>query len=313
MQSVSVFAPASVANLGCGYDVLGLALEKPGDKVTMRLNNSGAITLDHIEGDQGMLPKDPEKNIVTAVVQYYCDKLNIRQGVGVELYKNMPFGSGLGSSSASAVAGLVAINELMGQPLTREQLLPLAMEGERLACGNAHADNVAPSLLGGVVLIRSYDPLDFVKLPFPESLYLAVLYPHVEIPTLEARKILKTNVPVTDAIKQWGNVAGLVAGFCMGDEQLIGRSMQDFIIEPVRAMLIPDFYPMRSMAMKNDALAFGISGSGPSVFALCNHRDKAARLLGLLESHLGKQGIDATGYLSAVNQQGALVTYPGQP
>ena len=307
MQSVSVFAPATVANVGCGYDVLGFALEKPGDRVIMHLNNSGQITLDRIEGDQGLLPKDPEKNIVTAVIKYYFDKLNIRQGVSVELYKEMPFGSGLGSSSASAVAGLVAINELMGNPLTREQLLPLAMEGERLACGNAHADNVAPSLLGGLVLIRSYDPLDVVSLPYPDSLHVAVLYPHVEIPTLEARKILKTNVPITDAIKQWGNVAGLVAGFCTGDEQLIGRSLQDYIIEPVRAMLIPDFYQMRTIAMKNNALGFGISGSGPSVFTLCNNPDTASGIIELLKNHLTKEGIDSTGYISAINNQGPVI------
>ncbi len=307
MQSVSVFAPATVANVGCGYDVLGFALEKPGDRVIMHLNNSGQITLDRIEGDQGLLPKDPEKNIVTAVIKYYFDKLNIRQGVSVELYKEMPFGSGLGSSSASAVAGLVAINELMGNPLTREQLLPLAMEGERLACGNAHADNVAPSLLGGLVLIRSYDPLDVVRLPYPDSLHVAVLYPHVEIPTLEARKILKTNVPITDAIKQWGNVGGLVAGFCTGDEQLIGRSLQDYIIEPVRAMLIPDFYQMRTIAMKNNALGFGISGSGPSVFTLCNNPDTASRIIELLKNHLAKEGIDSTGYISAINNQGPVI------
>ena len=313
MQSVSVFAPASVANVGCAYDVLGFALEKPGDKVIMHLNNSGNITLDRIEGDQGMLPKDPEKNIVTAVVKYYFDKLNIHKGVSVELYKEMPFGSGLGSSSASAVAGLVAINELMGNPLTREQLLPLAMEGERLACGNAHADNVAPSLLGGLVLIRSYDPLDIVRLPFSDSLHIAVLYPHVEIPTLEARKILKTNVPITDAIKQWGNIAGLVAGFCMGDEKLIGRSLHDYIIEPVRAMLIPDFYQMRTIAMKGGALGFGISGSGPSVFTLCNNPDTATKILELLKNHLAKEGIESTGYLSAINKQGPVIQTPDQP
>jgi homoserine kinase len=308
MQSVSVFAPASVANVSCGYDVLGLALEKPGDKVSMHLNGSGKITLDKIEGDDGRLPLDPVKNIVTAVVKYYLDQLGVSQGVNVELYKQMPFGSGLGSSSASAVAGLVAINELMGNPLTREQLLPLAMEGERLACGNAHADNVAPALLGGVVLIRSYDPLDVIRLPYPESLRVAVLYPYVEIPTMEARKILKTSVPITDAIKQWGNVGGLVAGFCTHDIKLIGRSMEDFIIEPVRAMLIPNFYEMREIAMENGALGFGISGSGPSVFALCDNDKIATGILDKLAKHLEVADIGSNQYISAINGQGAIVS-----
>lgn len=308
MQSVSVFAPASVANVSCGYDVLGLALEKPGDKVTMHLNGSGEITLDKIEGDDGRLPRDPQKNIVTAVVKYYLDQLGESQGVNVELYKQMPFGSGLGSSSASAVAGLVCINELMGNPLTREQLLPLAMEGERLACGNAHADNVAPALLGGVVLIRSYDPLDVIRLPYPESLRVAVLYPYVEIPTMEARKILKTSVPITDAIKQWGNVGGLVAGFCTHDLNLIGRSMEDFIIEPVRAMLIPNFYEIREIAMNNGALGFGISGSGPSVFALCDNERIASIILDKMAKHLEGVDIGSNQYISAINGQGAIVS-----
>jgi homoserine kinase len=308
MQSVTVFAPASVANVSCGYDVLGLALEKPGDKVVMHLNDSGKITLDHIEGDEGRLPHDPDKNIVTAVVRYYLDQIGKNQGVSVELYKQMPFGSGLGSSSASAVAGLVAINELMGKPLTREQLLPLAMEGERLACGNAHADNVAPALLGGVALIRSYDPLDVVCLPYPDSLRLAVVYPHIEIPTMEARKILKSTVPITDAIKQWGNVGGLVAGFCTGDVELIGRSMEDFIIEPVRAMLIPNFYEMRQIALENEALGFGISGSGPSVFALCENDSVAKTIAGKLAQHLEKDGIGSNQYISAINGHGPIVT-----
>lgn len=306
-KKVKVFAPATVANVGCGYDVLGFALHNPGDEVIMTANESGRVTLDHVEGDEGRLPRDPGKNIVTAVVNYYLGKIGEKQGVGVKLYKKMPFGSGLGSSSASAVAGLVAINQLMGNVLTREELLPLAMEGERLACGNAHADNVAPSLLGGVVLIRSYDPLDIIRLPYPENLYCGILYPHVEIPTLQARKILKTNVAITDAIKQWGNIGGLVAGFCMRDIQLIGRSLEDYIIEPVRAMLIPRFYEMRAIAMENNAIGFGISGSGPSVFTFCENREMATVILDKQKEILKEDNIGANAYYSAVNPLGATI------
>ncbi len=306
-KKVKVFAPATVANVGCGYDVLGFALHNPGDEVIMTANESGRVTLDHVEGDEGRLPRDPGKNIVTAVVNYYLDKIDKKQGVGVKLYKKMPFGSGLGSSSASAVAGLVAINQLMGNVLTREELLPLAMEGERLACGNAHADNVAPSLLGGVVLIRSYDPLDIIRLPYPENLYCGILYPHVEIPTLQARKILKTNVAITDAIKQWGNIGGLVAGFCMRDIQLIGRSLEDYIIEPVRAMLIPRFYEMRAIAMENNAIGFGISGSGPSVFTFCESKETATIILDKQKEILKEDDIEANAYYSAVNPLGATI------
>lgn len=308
-KTVSVFAPATVANVGCGYDILGFALEKPGDRVNMQLNDSNQITLDVVEGDNGLLPRDPGKNIVTAVVINYLQKIGRKTGVGVQLYKEMPFGSGLGSSSASAVAGLVAINELMGTPLSREELIPLAMEGERMACGNAHADNVAPSLLGGLVLIRSYKPLDIIRLPYPKSLYCAVLYPHVDVPTLEARKILKTHVAVNDAVKQWGNVAGLVAGFCNNDLSLIARSMDDYIIEPVRAMLIPHFYTMRSIALENKAMAMGISGSGPSVFALCENLSIAQNAIDGMHKLLSKDGIEATPFISAINPQGPVVEF----
>lgn len=308
-KTVNVFAPATVANVGCGYDILGFALEKPGDRVIMQLNDSNQITLDLLEGDNGLLPRDPERNIVTAVVKNYLEKTGKQTGVSVQLFKEMPFGSGLGSSSASAVAGLVAINELFGAPLTREELIPMAMEGERMACGNAHADNVAPSLLGGLVLIRSYNPLDIIRLPYPKSLYCAVLYPHVDVPTLEARKILKTHVAVNDAVRQWGNVAGLVAGFCTGDFNLIGRSMDDYIIEPVRAMLIPNFYTMRDIALENKALAMGISGSGPSVFALCETEQIAQTVVSAMHELLQKDGIDATPYVSAINPQGPVVEF----
>jgi homoserine kinase len=306
-SKVSVFAPATVANVGCGYDVLGFALHDPGDKVTMSLNNSGKVTLDKIDGDNGLLPRDPAKNIVSAVVIYFLKKLGKKQGVSVELYKQMPFGRGLGSSSASAVAGLVAINHLMGNPYSREELLPLAMEGERLACGNAHADNVAPALLGGLVLIRSYNPLDVIQLPYPEDLYCAILYPNIEIPTLQARKIIKSNVPMTDAIKQWGNIGSLVAGFCLKDYDIIARSLEDFIIEPIRAMLIPGFYNLREVATEAGALGFGISGSGPSVFSFCRSEDQANLILDALKGQLMMDEITSLGFAGKINLEGAKI------
>lgn len=307
MKAIKVFAPATVANVSCGYDVLGFAVNAPGDEVVLQLNNSGKVSLDTIEGDEGRLPRDPAQNTVSAVVINYLQQLGISQGVSISLYKQMPFGSGLGSSSASAVAGLVAINELMGAPLSREQLLPFAMEGERLACGNAHADNVAPALLGGLVLVRSYKPLDVVKLPLPQGLSVALLYPHIEIPTKEARRILKQQIPIQDAVTQWGNVAGLVAGFCTGDLALIGRSMQDVVIEPIRAMLIPHFYEMRQIAEEMGALGFSISGSGPSVFALCQGDELARRVVKALAEKLSSYNIGVNTYVSAINTAGPKV------
>lgn len=308
MKSVKVFAPATVANVSCGYDVLGFAVNTPGDEVIMHLNDSKEIKLTKIEGDEGRLPRNPEQNTVSAVVINYLKHLGVAQGVNIELYKKMPFGSGLGSSSASAVAGLVAINELMGAPMTREELLPFAMEGERLACGNAHADNVAPALLGGLVLIRSYKPLDVIKLPVPEDLSLALLYPHVEISTKEARRILKQQIPIQDAVTQWGNVAGLVAGFCTNNLELIGRSMQDVIIEPVRAMLIPYFYDLRKVALAHGALGFSISGSGPSVFALCKGAETAQKVAAALAETLTSNSIGVNTYVSSINNEGPKVS-----
>lgn len=307
MQSVKVFAPASVANVSCGFDVLGFALHRPGDMVEMRLTDSGVVSLDHVEGDDGLLPRSTEKNIASAMVINYLNLLGLKQGVSVSLYKKMPFGSGLGSSSASAVAGLVAINELMGKPLSREELLPLAMEGERMASGNAHADNVAPALLGGLVLIRSYNPLDVIRLPYPDTLCCALVYPHVEVPTMAARQIIKSNIPMANAIKQWGNVAGLVAGFCTGDLNLIGRSMEDVVVEPTRAMLIPLFYEMRQLAMEHKALGFGISGSGPTVFAMCSDEPTATHIAASLHELLDRSGIDSTPYVSGINKEGPIV------
>lgn len=307
MQSIKVFAPATVANVSCGFDVLGFALHRPGDTVEMHLNDTGRVTLDQVEGDGGKLPREPEANIASAVVIKFLQHLKSPHGLSMKLYKQMPFGSGLGSSSASAVAGLVAANELLGRPMTRKELLPFAMEGERISSGNAHADNVAPSLLGGLVLIRSYEPLDVIRLPYPQNLFAALVYPHVEIPTMEARRIIKSSITMKNAIRQWGNVGGLVAGFCTGDIKLIGRSMVDVVVEPIRAMLIPMFYEMRELALENHALGFGISGSGPTVFALCHQEDHASHIATVLSDMLQQNGIESTPYVSEINKDGPVV------
>ena len=306
-KSIRVFAPATVANIAAGFDVLGMAVHTPGDEVEITLNDSGIITLDLITGDEGKLPRDPEKNIVSAVVKLYLQKRNMSFGASISLHKKMPFGSGLGSSSASAIAGLVAINALMEQPWSRKDLLPLAMEGERLACGSAHADNVAPSLLGGVVLIRSYEPLDIVSLPVPEGVFISLVYPHVNVPTGEARKIIKPQVLLKDAIIQWGNVGGIVAGFCLHDLDLIGRSMQDVIIEPIRAILIPHFYTMKQLAIDNGAIGFSISGSGPTVFALCKSEAVAQDITQKLSDLLFKNGLKSDTFVSEINPIGAKI------
>jgi homoserine kinase len=307
-KSIRVFAPATVANVVCGYDVLGFAVNAPGDEVVMRLTETTGITISKITGDDGKLPLNPEKNTVSASVQHYLNHIGKPDlGVDIELHKKMPIGSGLGSSSASTVAGLFAINSLFDNLLTNKELVPFAMKGEELACGYGHADNVAPALMGGFVLIRSYDPLDIISLPFPEDMHAAIVYPEVDVPTKDARQMIRSKVLLKDAVTQWGNVAGLVSGLFLKDYDLIGRSMTDVLVEPTRAILIPDFYVMRQLALNSGAVGFGISGSGPSVFALTKDAETANIITEKLQNHLKGLAINSLSYVSEVNKKGPVI------
>jgi homoserine kinase len=306
--SVSVFAPATVANLVCGFDVLGFAVNEPGDEVVMRITNKPGIVISKITGDDGRLPLDPAKNTVSVSVQHYLKSIGRTDiGLDIELHKKMPIGSGLGSSSASTVAGLFAIKTLLSDDAGPEKLLPFAMKGEEMACGYGHADNVAPALFGGFVLIRSYEPLDVIRLPHPAGLYCAIIFPNVDVPTREARQIIRKNIQMKDAVTQWGNIAGLVSGLFMQDIDLIGRCMKDVLVEPVRSMLIPDFYLMREIAMEMGAVSFGISGSGPSVFAFTRDEETARLITQKLHRHLTKIDIGSTVYVSPINDNGPVV------
>lgn len=305
MKEIKVFAPATVANVVCGFDILGFAVNEPGDQVVMRLVDKPGVRVLKITGDEGKLPLDTKKNTVSASVQHYLNHLNrLDVGVEIELHKKMPIGSGLGSSSASTVAGLYAINQLMGNLLTAKELVPFAMKGEELACGFGHADNVAPALMGGFVLVRSYEPLDLIALPTPENMFAAIVYPHVNVPTKDARQMMPSKVLLKDAVTQWGNVAGLVSGLFLNDIDLVGRSMQDVLIEPVRSILIPDFEVLRALAMQNGAVGFGISGSGPSVFALTKDIETARKITDAQQKHLAKLIIKSNAYVSSVNAEG---------
>jgi homoserine kinase len=279
MKSVKAIAPATVANVSCGFDIFGFAVESPSDEIIMTLQDKPGVSIVKIEGDDGRLPREGNRNTASvAVLEFLKSTGNTKAGVSIELYKKLPLGSGMGSSAASSVAALVAINHLMGNPLTREQLLPFAMEAERVACGSAHADNVAPSLMGGFVLIRGYDPLDVVSIPTPAELFCTLIHPHLELKTEDSRKVLKVSVPLKVAVTQWGNIAGLVAGLMKPDYSLISRSMQDVIVEPIRAVLIPGFDGIKAAALKAGALGSGISGSGPTIFALSANKEAAQRV-----------------------------------
>lgn len=306
-KSIKVFAPATVANVVCGFDILGFAVNEPGDELLMELSEKPGVTIESITGDEGKLSKDPLKNTVSASVVSLLKHLGMENtGVKINLEKKMPLGSGLGSSAASSVAGLFAINELLGNPLSKMELLPFAMQSEALACGHGHADNVAPALFGGFTLIRSYEPLEVIALPVPE-LYCALLYPHVDVPTRDARQIIRSKVLLKDAVTQWGNIAGLISALYQHDYDLLGRCMKDVIVEPVRSMLIPDFEKLKEMAINTGALSFGISGSGPTVFSLFRSKDEAEKLIEVQQQFLASKQIKSNIYLSAINKTGPVI------
>jgi homoserine kinase len=303
---IKVFAPATVANVCCGFDVLGFALEQPGDEVWARKKKAPGVTISSIQGISG-LSFNPDENVIGVVAQKMLAALDVPYGVELQLHKGMPVGSGLGSSAASSAAAAYAVNELLGKPFTTEELVIYAMEGERIASGSAHADNVAPSLLGGFVLVRSYEPLDVVPLGVPVELYCTVVHPQVELKTSLARSILKKDIPLQKGIRQWGNLAALMAGLLKADYSLIGRSLHDEIFEPERAFLIPLFKQAKQAALDAGALGAGISGSGPSIFALCAKEEEAQQVKLAIEQVYKSSGIDLHAYVSQVPEQGARI------
>ena len=317
MGFVRVFAPATVANVGSAFDVLGFALDAPGDTVEARLSSAPGIRVSSITGDSGRLPRESERNTASvsalALLKHLQSASDSFGNVGIELSieKGLPIGSGLGSSSASTVAAVVATNELLGAPLSRRDLVPFAMEGERVACGAAHADNVAPSLLGGFALIRSYAPLDIIALPAPESAWTSVVSPHVELRTQDARKVLKRTVSLEAAIAQWGNVAALVAGIYQKDVSLMGRALEDKIVEPERAQLIPGFFEVKEAAMKAGAAGCSISGSGPSIFALSDEEARARSIGEAMKAAFRALGVESDVHISRINAGGASVVARG--
>ncbi|MBI5524904.1 MAG: homoserine kinase [Deltaproteobacteria bacterium] len=306
-ESAIAYAPATVANVAAGFDIMGFAVRAPGDEVTARLAGPPGVRIASIDGDGGALPREAQKNTAGVAALGLLSHVGSPAGVEIELRKRMPLGSGLGSSAASAAAAAVAVNELLGRPLNREALLPFCMEAERTACGAAHADNAAPALLGGFVLIRSCHPLDIVRIPVPEELACAVVHPHIEIRTEDARMILRNKITMKEAITQWGNTAGLIAGLTTGDYDLIGRSLNDVVIEPVRAILIPGFHRVKEAAAGAGALGCSISGSGPSIFALARGVESARKAGGAMSDVYREMGVECDLYVSEINRDGTVL------
>ncbi len=307
-QEVRVFAPATVANVACGYDVLGFAIDAPGDEILVRHCDRPGLHITKITGDKGKLPTDPTQNTAGVAALDLLRHLGMTdRGIEMEIHKKMPFGSGLGSSSASAVAGAFAVNKLIGEPLSKKQLLPFAMAGEASADGAWHADNVAPCLFGGIVFIRSNDELDFAQIPAPKNLWAAVVHPDIEILTKVAREILPKEIPLVNATQQIGNLGGLLCGLIQEDYGLISRSIHDVIAEPRRQKLIPDFYKAKRAAIAAGALGFSISGAGPSVFALCEGEEIARKVGEAISKVFTATPIENQIYISRINPHGVHV------
>lgn len=309
-QSITAFAPATVANVGCGFDVLGFAISGPGDEVTASFDSRSGLRIRSVTGDEGRLPLEVEKNTAGLAALSLLEKAGweMSRGISLDIKKMMPLGSGLGSSAASSVASVVAVNELIGAPFTKEELLPYTVEGELAASGSAHADNVAASLLGGIVLVREHHPPDVISLPVPEQLWCTIIHPHIEIETKNSRKILRKQVLLENAVKQWANLGSFVAALYLQDYYLLGRSLKDVVIEPVRSMLIPGFYQMQSAALEERALGCSISGSGPSLFALSLSMEQADRIGKKMGEVLERLDLGYDIHLSGMNKSGAEVT-----
>ena len=306
------FAPATVANVACGFDVLGLAVEAPGDIVTADLagaDTSGTHVKIHleVEGDAGRLPRDPASNTTSVAANAFLDRYAPDTSIRLKLEKGLPLASGMGSSAASAVAAVVAVNDLLGVGATLDELLTCALEGERVAAGAAHADNAAACLYGGFVLVRAAAPsLDVIRLPVPEGLSVALVRPHLELSTKDSRTLLGSEVRLRDAVAQWGNLGGLVAALYREDWDLMARSLVDVIAEPFRSNQVPGFADVKRAALETGALGCSLSGSGPAMFALCRNRDTADAVSRAMASAFSDAaGLETDVHVSPVSKEGA--------
>ncbi len=302
MEKIKIFAPATVANVSCAFDILGFAFSGVGDEMIFSKLSEKKIKIS-VAGNN-KLPTNPEKNVAGVVAQAMLEKANAGFGVHIEIDKRIKPGSGIGSSAASSAGTAYAINKLLGNIFSSTELVEFAMLGEALASGIPHADNVAPAIFGGFALVRSYQPLEVIKIPTPAELYCTIIHPQIEVKTENSRKILKKNILLKDAVMQWGNIAGLISGLYTNDYELIGRSLEDKIVEPVRSILIPLFFELKTAFINAGALGGGISGSGPSVFALSKGKKNAENVAEAMHKVYQKTGVEYDIHLSEINTQG---------
>ena len=305
MKEITIFSPATVANVSCAFDILGFAVEQAGDRMTFRKTTEKGISI--VMKNYRELPSEPEKNVAGVVALAMIEKKQPGFGILIEMEKGILPGSGMGSSGASAGGAAYGINKLLGEPFGKAELVQFAMLGEALASGVAHADNVAPNLFGGFTLVRSTRPLDVIPLHTPEKLSVSLIHPLIEVKTKNARNILKKSLLLKDAVIQWGNVAGLVSGLFMEDFDLIARSMHDGIVEPVRSLLIPMFDELKQAALNAGALGCSISGSGPSVFALSADLATAEEVTGAMRNIYAGTDVPFETFTSGIDKQGCRV------
>lgn len=305
---IAVYAPGSVSNVGCGFDVLGFALDQPGDVVVAAPQDASGVSIAAIHGDDGRLTTEPGKNTASAAVLELLRRLETIRGISLTIHKGLPLASGIGSSGASAVAAVVAANEVLGRPAPMEILLECAMAGEQAGCGSIHPDNVTPSLYGGFILARSAQPPDIVRLPVPPGLACAVLHPRIEVETGAARRLIGDQVALKDATRQWANVGALVAALYTADLPLLSRALVDHIAEPRRASLVPGLAEIKAAAMSAGALGCSLSGSGPSIFALAATLELAQAAGDAMQHAFNAQSnVGADLWVCPVGRQGARV------
>ena len=304
MNKVKVRIPATVANMVCGFDILGMAINDPFDEMELTLSNEPGLRIKHT--DNFGLPEEPKKNVSGVSLLALMEEYGKEIGFDMIVHKNIKPGSGLGSSAAAAAGAVVAANQLLDNFFTKDDLIRFAMNGEKLASGVKHADNIAPCIYGGVVLIRSIFPLDIIPLSAP-PMFVTVVHPQIEVKTSDARQILKKEIQLKDAIQQWGNIAGLVTGLLKNDYQLISRSLEDVLIEPVRSILIPGFDEVKKRSKEAGALGGGISGSGPSVFMLSENEKTAKQVELVMIDVYNKIGVEFKTYVTTMNNEGVKI------
>ena len=303
-EKIQVFAPASIANVSCGFDVFGFAIEELGDFVDARFNNEGKIIIESIEGAEG-LPLEPELNVTAIAAQALLDEVGEKRGITFNIRKTVIPGSGLGSSASGAVAGAFAANELAGKPFSKQELVRFAGVGEQVASNQLHHDNVAPSMLGGFSVVRSNEPLDVLSIDYPEDIRVVVAHPQIEVKTKQAKRMLGRTMSISNAVIQFGNVAGLVLGMTSKNYDLIGRSMVDMLAEPVRSRLIPLYDEAKQISLEAGAIGTNIAGSGPAIFSFCKGDKSAKAVLEAFKKVYAKSNLSVNYFTSKINPEGA--------